>query len=117
MISFDNIPNVYIAAGYTDLRKGIDGYAHIVQDNFHISPFQNAMFIFCNRQRDKIKILYWDTTGWWLMYKRLESGHFKWKKDEENKCVEITKQQLQWLLDGLKLEQKSAFKKSNSKFV
>lgn len=63
MISFKDISKIYIAQGYTDLRKGIDGYAHIVQDQFHLCPFNDAMFIFCNRHRDKLKCLYWDGTG------------------------------------------------------
>lgn len=117
MISFKDIPKIYIAQGYTDLRKGIDGYAHIVQDQFHLSPFDDAMFIFCNRQRDKLKCLYWDGTGFWLLYKRLEKGHFKWGKAADEEAAIITQQQLQWLLDGLKMKQEKAFKKSSPKFI
>lgn len=101
---------------YTDLRKVIDGYASIVQDHFKLSPFEDALYIFCNRQRDKLKCLYWDGTGFWLLYKRLEKGHFKWKKDDTGALL-LTQQQLQWLLDGLKIEQKTAFKKEHPKYV
>lgn len=116
MISFDKIKSIYLAQGYTDLRKGIDGYASIVQDHFKLNPFDNALYIFCNKHRDKLKCLYWDGTGFWLLYKRLDKGHFKWMKDENGALV-ITHQQLQWLLDGLKIDQKSAFKKSSPKYV
>lgn len=116
MISFHDIKQIYMAQGYTDLRKGIDGYASIIQDHFHLDPFTDALYIFCNRQRNKIKCLYWDGTGFWLLYKRLEKGHFKWKKDEDGALI-LTQQQLQWLLEGLKIEQKTAFKRSNPKYV
>lgn len=116
MIGFHDISKIYMAQGYTDLRKGIDGYASIVQDHFKLSPFEDALYIFCNRQRDKLKCLYWDGTGFWLLYKRLEKGHFKWKKDDTGALL-VTHQQLQWLLDGLKIEQKTAFKKEHPKYV
>lgn len=116
MISFKDIPKIYIAQGYTDLRKGIDGYAHIVQDHFSLNPFDDALFIFCNRHRDKLKCLYWDGTGFWLLYKRLDKGHFKWKKDDDGALL-ITQQQLQWLLQGLKIEQKTAFEATCPKYL
>ena len=110
MIRFDDISRIYIAPNVTDLRKGIDSYAAIVQNEFKQDPFSDAMYIFCNRTHDKLKILYWDGTGFWLLYKRLESGHFKWQKAEDGKAIEITKRQLAWLLDGLKIEQKTSIR-------
>ena len=50
---------VYLACGYTDLRQGIDGLAGIVQQRFHLDPFQNMLFLFCGRRKDRIKGLYW----------------------------------------------------------
>lgn len=117
MIGFQDIKNIYMAQGYTDLRKGIDGYASIVQDQFHLSPFEDALFIFCNRNRDKLKCLYWDGNGFWLLYKRLEKGHFKWKKEPGGQALNITHQQLNWLMEGLKIEQKTAFKNTSPKYV
>lgn len=109
MISFNSIPRIYIRSGVTDLRKGIDQLATIVQYEFEMSPFDDALYVFCNRAHNKLKILYWDGTGFWLLIKRLEKGTFKWKKEEEG-AVSITHQQLHWLLEGLKMEQKTAFK-------
>ena len=117
MISFEKIPKVYIACGPTDLRKGIDGYAHIIQDTFKLSPFQDALFIFCNRSRTMIKCLYWDKSGFWLLHKRLEEGRFKWEKSSDGLCMEISHRQLQWILEGLKIHQKSAFKEQDPKYV
>lgn len=109
MIRFDEISAIYIRTGATDLRKGIDGYAALVEEEFEGTPFQDALFIFCNRPRDKIKCLYWDGTGFWLLYKRLDKGRFKWKTDAGGGMVSITHQQMRWLLEGLKMEQKKAF--------
>ncbi len=63
---------VYIACGYTDLRKGIDGLAAMVQQEFELDPFTNTLFLFCGRRRDRIKGLYWEQDGFILLYKRLE---------------------------------------------
>ncbi|WP_416241393.1 IS66 family insertion sequence element accessory protein TnpB [Amedibacterium intestinale] len=74
----------------------MDGYAHIIQDTFKLSPFQDALFIFCNRSRTMIKCLYWDKSGFWLLHKRLEEGRFKWEKSSDGLCMEISHRQLQW---------------------
>ena len=116
MIGFSDIPTIYLIQGYTDLRKGIDGYASLIQNHHNLEVFQDSLFIFCNRHRDKIKCLYWDGTGFWLLYKRLEKGHFKWCSKEDD-SLSITHQQLSWLLDGLKIEQKTAFKNSHPKYI
>lgn len=117
MIKFQDIPSIYMAQGYTDLRKGVDGYALIIQENFQLSPFEDALFIFCNRHRNKLKCLYWDGNGFWLLYKRLEKGHFKWITKEKGQVLEISHQQLKWLLEGLKIEQKTAFENVSLKYV
>ena len=62
----------YVACGYTDLRRGIDGLAGMVQTGFKLDPFQNALFLFCGRRKDRLKGLYWEGDGFVLLYKRLE---------------------------------------------
>ena len=69
---FTGADQVYIACGYTDLRKGIDGLARLVQQQFELDPFTNTLFLFCGRRRDRIKGLYWEKDGFILLYKRLE---------------------------------------------
>ena len=64
---------IYIACGYTDLRRGIDGLASIVQSQFQLDPFQKMLFLFCGRRQDRIKGLYWEGDGFLLLYKRLEN--------------------------------------------
>ena len=73
---FTGADKVYIACGYTDLRKGIDGLARLVQQQFELDPFTNTLFLFCGRRRDRIKGLYWERDGFILQYKRLEQGAY-----------------------------------------
>ena len=73
---FTGADRIYIACGYTDLCRGIDGLAAIVQQQFELDPFTNTLFLFCGRHRDRIKALYWEGNGFVLLYKRLESGSF-----------------------------------------
>jgi transposase len=96
---------VYLACGSTDLRKSIDGLAALVQEGFQLDPF-SALFVFCNRKRDKLKILHWDHNGFWLYYRRLEQGTFQWPKT--GMPIQVRKRELHWLLDGLSLEQQQA---------
>ena len=98
---------VYLACGYTDLRKGIDGLASIVQQQFQLDPFTNTLFLFCGRQRDRLKGLYWEGDGFVLLYKRLESGSFQWPRTGDE-ARQLTAQQYRWLMEGLSIEQPKA---------
>jgi transposase len=109
MLKESHVNQVYLARGSTDLRKSIDGLAALVQQEFELDPFSPNLFVFCNRGRDKLKILYWDQNGFWLYYRRLERGKFHWPADNHQSVpLKITRRQLRWLLDGLSLEQKQA---------
>ena len=98
---------VYIACGYTDLRRGIDGLAGLVKSEFDLDPFQEALFLFCGRRRDRIKALYWEGNGFVLLYKRLEQGVYQWPRTDAE-VRQITPQQYRWLMEGLKVEQPKA---------
>lgn len=104
----NHIHNVYLAAGATDLRKSIDGLAVLVTESFNLDPFSRSIFVFCNRKRDKIKILEWDVNGFWLHYKRLEKGTFKWPSNLDSKTLLVSEREFRWLLDGLSIHQKDA---------
>ena len=106
---FAGAEKVYIACGYTDLRRGIDGLAAMVQQEFRLEPFTATLFLFCGRRRDRIKALYWEGDGFLLLYKRLESGVFQWPRSE-NEARQITRQQYRWLMEGLSVEQPRAHK-------
>ena len=79
---------VYLAAGATDMRKSIDSLAAEVQEVLHLDPFSSCLFVFCNRRKDKLKILYWERNGFWLCYRRLERGTFRWPKAGDGRAVE-----------------------------
>lgn len=79
---FNGADRGFLATGFTDLRRGIDGLASIVQQQFELAPFTNTLFLFCGRRRDRIKALYWEGDGFVLLYKRLESGSFQWPRSE-----------------------------------
>ena len=109
---------VYLAVGPTDLRNNIDGLALKIQMIFNLDPFSPSLFVFCNRSRNKIKILFWDKNGFWLYYKRLESGTFKWpQKVDSKRTLAVTEQQLSWILDGLNLEEKEAHKEVKARKI
>ncbi|MBL4899548.1 MAG: IS66 family insertion sequence element accessory protein TnpB [Colwellia sp.] len=94
--------SVYLVTGSTDMRKSINGLSIIVSECLSLDPLSQAWFVFCNKQRNKLKILFWDTNGFWLYYRRLEQGCFQWpKSDEEHIAICIEQRQLQWLLSGL----------------
>ena len=98
---------MYIAVGYTDLRRGIDGLAAMVSSQFKMDPFTNTLFLFCGRRRDRIKGLLWEGDGFLLLYKRLESGTFQWPRTGEE-ARQLTAQQYRWLMEGLSIEQPKA---------
>lgn len=101
--------NIYIACGYTDMRKSIDGLAAVVQQQFHLDPFSKSLFLFCGRHCNKIKALFWEGDGFLLLYKRLENGNFQWPRRESD-VKPISWQQFRWLMEGLEIEQKSAIR-------
>ncbi len=101
---------IYLACGYTDLRRGIDGLAGIVQNQFNLNPFQNILFLFCGRRTDRIKGLLWEGDGFLLVYKRLEDGKFQWpRSDDEARAISL--QQFRWLTEGLSIEPKKVVHK------
>lgn len=107
---------IYLAAGCTDLRKSIDGLAVMVKEQFHLDPFSNGLFVFCNRNRDKLKILHWEHNGFWLFYRRLERGKFEWPAHGETMAA-ISRRELRWLLDGLQIKQIHAHREVTARTV
>jgi len=110
MIETVTVERVYLACGNTDMRKSINGLVLLVQEYFQKDPFEGTLFVFCNKQRNKIKILRWEHSGFWLYYKRLEKDRFKWPTHTQNTGMSLSPRELRWLLDGLTLEQKFAHK-------
>ncbi|WP_333657469.1 IS66 family insertion sequence element accessory protein TnpB [Tissierella praeacuta] len=116
IVRFPDEIKVFIACGHTDMRKSIDGLAAMVSGNFNLDPFQNALFLFCGRRRDRMKALFWEGDGFLLLYKRLENGAFQWPKTTED-VRKITPQQYRWLMEGLTIDQKKVIQKVENKRI
>lgn len=84
-----------------DFRKSIDGLAGLVEQTLGLDPFNAELYVFTNRRRDKLKILYWDRSGFALWYKRLEKARFPWPCDESSATVALSARELGWLLEGI----------------
>jgi transposase len=105
MMRWDDKP-VYLCCGGTDMRKSINGLLSLVQENFSLDPFANALFVFCNKSRNRLKILEWDGDGFWLHFKRLERGRFRWPAEGESGTMVLDPKELSCLIDGARLEKK-----------
>ena len=101
---------IFIATGYTDLRRGIDGLASTIKFQFDLDPFQkHILFLFCGKRTDRIKGLVWEGDGFLLLYKRLNIGGFSWPRTKEE-AMEITPEQFQMLMQGLSIVAKHPIK-------
>lgn len=99
--------DVYLVCGHTDMRKGIDGLASIVNIKFTMDSLASTVFIFCNRTRDKVKILEWDQDGFWLYQKRLEKGRFPWPQDAGKASrIHLSRDEFSCLISGTKLKRR-----------
>ncbi|MCY0877573.1 MAG: IS66 family insertion sequence element accessory protein TnpB [Firmicutes bacterium] len=99
---------VYLAVGATDLRKSLDSLAALVQSTFPWDPCSAALFVFCNRERNTLKIWEWADHGFWLHYFRWERGRLAWPMTAAASPQAVTLRQLPWLVDGLPREQPTA---------
>ena len=97
-----DLPEVYLCVEPVDFRKQIDGLAAIVQDELAFNPFSEQLFCFTNRRRNRVKMLYWERSGFVLWMKRLERERFHWPRGD-GPTVTLSGQELNWLLDGFDL--------------
>ena len=100
MIQFQPEVAVYLYRTVVDFRKQINGLSLIVQESMELDVFSESLFVFVNRPRTRIKILYWQRNGFCLWMKRLERDKFAWPMRSHQETVSITTQELQWLLEG-----------------
>jgi len=109
MLSLTGNQKVYLALEPTDLRKSFNGLYGQVTEVMKETPESGALFVFTNRRRNRIKILYFDGTGLWVMTKRLEQGTFSWPKGVQtpHAKLSLTPEALGMLLDGIDLKQGS----------
>lgn len=109
MLALSAGTKVFLAAGSTDLRRSIDGLALLVAAQLELDPLSGHLFVFCNRRRTIVKVLYWDRNGFCLWQKRLEKEFFRWPQLGTD-VIEVGMRELTWLLEGLQVEQRGAHK-------
>lgn len=95
-----DVGEVYLHRDAVDFRKSINGLVLVVEQEMALSPFADALFVFCNKSRDKLKVIYWDRTGFCLWYKRLEKEKFKWPDQHQYPVMTLTDDQWHGLLSG-----------------
>jgi transposase len=100
MIALPSGARIWIAAGVTDMRKGFDGLASLVQETLAEDPFSGQMFVFRGKRGDRVKLLWWDGDGLCLLAKRLERGRFVWPQASSG-SVSLSAAQLSMLLEGI----------------
>ena len=95
---------IYVAVGSTDMRKGFEGLYGLVRDQLGLDPLSGHLCLFCNKGRNRLKVLYWDGSGLWICAKRLERGRFSWPSDSEQSArVMLSQEELSLLLGGIDL--------------
>ena len=110
---FEDVPLVYLHRDVVDFRKAINGLVVIIEQEMTLSPYAPALFVFCNRHRDKLKVVYWDETGFCLWYKRLEKARFIWPRKSKDETVVLNEEQLHWLLRGYDLSKMTPHQRLN----
>lgn len=83
ILNQNKLQQIYLVCGKTDLRKGIDGLAGVVQEQFDLDPYNSALYLFCGSRKDRFKALYWDGDGFLLLYKRIENGRLQWPVNQD----------------------------------
>jgi transposase len=101
MIPVTGSARIFLYRSSADMRKGFDGLSGMVAEHFEHSLFSGGLFIFVNRRRDRVKILYWDRDGLALWYKRLERGTFQLPGSEDVEVMELSSAALTMLLEGI----------------
>ena len=81
---FLHTKHIYIVCGKTDLRKGIDGLASLIQQDYQLDLYEDAVFLFCGNRQDRFKLLHWDGDGFLLCYKRIDNGRLKWPRKKKS---------------------------------
>ena len=110
MIPFGPATRIFLAAGATDMRKSFEGLSDLVRHQFKEDPLSGHLFVFANRRKTRLKVLYWDGSGTWICAKRLEKGCFSWPRADapEGGALRILAQELTLLLNGIDLDQTRA---------
>ena len=106
MLSFSSAVRIYLAIDPVDMRKSFDGLYAVAAERLKENPLQGGLFVFSNKRRNRLKILFWDGTGLWVLAKRLEKGGFTWPRSAEasNGKLQLKSEALSMLLGGIDLK-------------
>ena len=115
MLSFEDKPT-YFCCGFTDMLKSIKGLSMLVRVSFSMAPDSNTIFVFCNKRRDRLKILEWDGHNFWVYFTHQAHGHFPWSVDG-TKALCVTVEELMTLINGVKLVNKIKGKDAPTQFL
>ncbi len=99
---------IFLAAGPTDMRRGFDGLCELVRNRIQGDPLGGHWFVFCNRRRNRIKVLFFDGSGLWLCSKKLGRGAFSWPALDAGVSAALSREELTMLLAGIELERARA---------
>ena len=102
-IDLTKLHGIYLVCGRTDLRRGIDGLAAVVTQQYELDPYSKSLFMFCGTRKDRFKALLWDGDGFLLLYKRIENGRLQWPTNQ-NEVKKLHAKQLERLLSGWAIE-------------
>lgn len=104
MFAIGPATRIYLATGATDLRQGFEGLYGLVRDRLQLEPLSGHLFIFCNKERNRTKVLFWDGSGLWVCTKRLEKGRFSWpSREDQQERVRLSHEELALLLGGIEV--------------
>ena len=104
MLSFPSALRIYLAVEPVDMRKQFNGLWAVASERLREDPLQGALFVFANRNRNRLKMLYWDGTGPWVFAKRLEKGRFSWPVGGHAGKLSLAPEALTMLLAGIDLK-------------
>lgn len=106
MLSFAGALKVFVAIEPADMRKSFDGLSGLVEQHLQSNPYDGALYLFTNKRRNRIKILFWDGNGLWVAAKRLEQGQFSWPSPSRKgqQKLSLTPEALALLTDGIDLK-------------
>jgi len=103
MLSLPPSVRILLCLAPTDMRRSFDGLARMTEEVCRSDPFSGHLFVFCNKRRDRVKVLYWDRDGYALWYKRLEEGTFRFPAGGSAQVLEMRAPDLWALLEGIDL--------------
>ena len=106
IINTSDVKSIYLCSKRVDFRKQIDGLVGLIEFEFNHDVIDGSLYVFVNARKDKLKVIYYDGSGFWMLVKRMEKGKFQNEFNEALKLNALSERQLKYLLEGLKFDEK-----------